>query len=215
MNYLSSLLGNLNYGTILFLMLLESTVIPVPSEFVVAPAAYHAASGNLNVFLVILFATIGADMGASINYAVAYFLGRPIIYRFANSRWGKMCLLNQQKVEHSEKYFSDHGVVATLTGRLLPGIRHLISIPAGLAKMHYGKFLLYTTIGAGCWNCILAALGWYLHSIVPEDQLVDKISEYSEYIKVFLIVAVLLVLGYFFTKAMIKRYRNLHGKSED
>ena len=137
MNIITSLLSNLNYGTIFFLMLLESTVIPVPSELVVSPAAYHAAAGNLDIFLVILFATIGADVGASINYFAGYYLGRPIIYRFANSKWGKMCLLNQQKVEKSEKYFYDHGMVATLTGRLLPGIRHLISIPAGLAKMKY------------------------------------------------------------------------------
>ena len=130
MNIISSLLSNLNYGTILFLMLLESTVVPVPSEFVVTPAAYHAAGGNLDVFLVIFFATIGADLGASINYVVAYYVGRPVIYRFANSKWGKMCLLNQEKVEKSEKYFDDHGIVATLTGRLIPGIRHLISIPA-------------------------------------------------------------------------------------
>ena len=168
MNIISSLLSNLNYGTILFLMLLESTVVPVPSEFVVTPAAYHAAGGNLDVFLVIFFATIGADLGASINYVVAYYVGRPVIYRFANSKWGKMCLLNQEKVEKSEKYFDDHGIVATLTGRLIPGIRHLISIPAGLAKMNYWKFLLYTTIGAGVWHSILAALGWYLHAIVPE-----------------------------------------------
>lgn len=208
MNFLSTLLDNLNYGTILFLMLLESTVVPVPSEFVVAPAAYHAAAGNLDVFLVVLFATIGADIGASINYFVAYYLGRPIIYRFANSKWGKMCLLNQQKVEHSEKYFSDHGVVATLTGRLLPGIRHLISIPAGLSKMHYGKFLLYTTVGAGCWHAILAGLGWYLHTIVPEAQLHDKISEYAEYIKLILLTLVAIAVVLFVCKAIIKKYRN-------
>ena len=208
MNFLSTLLDNLNYGTILFLMLLESTVVPVPSEFVVAPAAYHAAAGNLDVFLVVLFATIGADIGASINYFVAYYLGRPIIYRFANSKWGKMCLLNQQKVEHSEKYFSDHGVVATLTGRLLPGIRHLISIPAGLSKMHYGKFLLYTTVGAGCWHAILAGLGWYLHTIVPEAQLHDKISEYAEYIKLILLALVAIAVVFFVCKAIIKKYRN-------
>jgi membrane protein DedA with SNARE-associated domain len=134
MNIITSLLNNLNYGTIFFLMLLESTVIPVPSELVVSPAAYHAAAGNLDIFLVILFATIGADVGASINYFAGYYLGRPIIYRFANSKWGKMCLLNQQKVEKSEKYFYDHGMVATLTGRLLPGIRHLISI--AIANAH-------------------------------------------------------------------------------
>ena len=205
MNFISSLLSNLNYGTILFLMLLESTVVPVPSEFVVTPAAYHAASGNLDVFLVILFATIGADLGASVNYVVAYYVGRPVIYRFANSKWGKMCLLNQEKVEKSEKYFDDHGIVATLTGRLIPGIRHLISLPAGLAKMNYWKFLLYTTIGAGVWHSILAALGWYLHAIVPEDQLNDKITEYAEYIKIVIIGIVVIAIGYFVIRHLLKR----------
>ena len=183
MNWITSLLGNLNDGTVFFLMMLESTVIPVPSELVVSPAAYHAAGGNLNVWLVILFATLGADLGATINYVVAYFVGRPVIYKFANSKLGKLCLLNQQKVERSEKYFYDHGKVATITGRLIPGIRHLISLPAGLAKMPYHTFLLYTTIGAGVWNMILAALGWYLHSIVPESELNDKIMEYGDYTK--------------------------------
>jgi membrane protein DedA with SNARE-associated domain len=205
MNWISTLLGNLNYGTILLLMLLESTVIPVPSELVVAPAAYHAASGQLNVVLVVLFATIGADLGASINYFVALYVGRPVIYRFANSRWGKMCLLNQEKVEKSERYFDEHGIVATLTGRLIPGIRHLISIPAGLARMNYWKFLLYTTIGAGVWHSILAALGWYLHAIVPEEQLNDKISEYAEYIKIVILALVVLAIVYFLIKHYTKR----------
>ncbi len=205
MDIFNSLLSNLNYGTIWFLMLLESTVIPVPSELVVAPAAYHAASGNLDVWLVVLFATIGADMGASINYVVAYFLGRPIIYKFANSRWGHACLLNQEKVEHSEKYFDDHGIVATLTGRLIPGIRHLISIPAGLARMNYWKFLLYTTIGAGCWHAILAALGWYLHTIVPESQLNDKIEEYSEYIKLAIVGIVVVAIVWFVVKYALRK----------
>ncbi|MFC2766832.1 MAG: DedA family protein [Prevotella sp.] len=208
MNWLSTLLGNLNYGTIFFLMLLESTVIPVPSEFVVSPAAYHAASGNLNIVLVILFATIGADCGATINYLAGYYLGRPIIYKFANSRWGRACLLNQEKVEKSEKYFYDHGIFATLTGRLIPGIRHLISIPAGLAKMKFWQFLLYTTLGAGLWNCILAALGWYLHAIVPEQQLTAKIMEYSDYIKVFIMALVGITLLYFLIRWCMKRKKN-------
>lgn len=205
MNWITSLLGHLNYGTIFILMLLESTVIPVPSELVVAPAAYHAAAGNLNIFLVILFATLGADVGASINYVAGYYLGRPIIYKFANSKWGKMCLLNQEKVEQSERYFDNHGKVATITGRLIPGIRHLISIPAGLAKMNYWNFLLYTTLGAGAWNCILAALGWYLHKIVPEDQLHDEILRYGEYIKWGIIVLVLIAIGYFATRHFLKK----------
>ena len=207
MNFITSLLSNLNYGTIFFLMMLESTVVPVPSEFVVTPAAYHAASGQLDVWLVILAATLGADLGATINYVVALYVGRPVIYRFANSRWGHMCLLNQEKVEKSERYFDDHGIVATLTGRLIPGIRHLISIPAGLARMNYWKFLLYTTIGAGAWHSILAGLGWYLHTIVPEEQLNDKISEYAEYIKLVILGLVALGVVYFVIKAYAKRKR--------
>ena len=202
---ISSLLSNLNYGTILLLMLLESTVIPVPSELVVAPAAYHAAGGSLNVFLVVLFATIGADLGASINYFVALYVGRPVIYKFANSKWGKMCLLNQEKVEKSERYFDDHGIVATLTGRLIPGIRHLISLPAGLARMNYWKFLLYTTLGAGAWHSILAAMGWYLHAVVPEDQLEATIEQYNHYIVFGILALVALVILYFVGKKYVKK----------
>ena len=209
MNWISSLLGNLNYGTIFLLMLLESTIIPVPSELVVSPAAYHAAGGNLHIFLVIFFATLGADCGATINYFAGYYLGRPIIYRFANSRWGHLCMLNQKKVEKSEKYFDDHGMVATITGRLIPGIRHLISIPAGLARMTYWKFILYTTLGAGVWNCILATLGWYLHSIVPEEKLDDKIMEYGEYIKVTIMFLVAVAFIYFLVKWYIKRRKHI------
>lgn len=208
------MLGHLNYGTIFILMLLESTVIPVPSELVVAPAAYHAAAGNLDIWLVILFSTLGADVGASINYLAGWYLGRPIIYKFANSKWGHLCLLNQEKVEKSEKYFDDHGMVATITGRLLPGIRHLISIPAGLAKMSYWKFLLYTTIGAAAWHSILAFLGHYMHSFVPEDQLEEKILEYGEYIKFGLIILVILACLYFLIKWYIKRKKNDNNQSE-
>lgn len=209
MDILSTLLNNLNYLTVFILMLLESTVIPVPSELVVAPAAYHAANGHLNVFLVVLFATLGADIGATINYLAGYFLGRPIIYRFANSHIGHLCMLNQKKVEKSEAYFNNHGMVATITGRLIPGIRHLISIPAGLSKMVYWKFLLYTTIGAGCWNLILATLGWYLHSIVPESQLNDTILKYGEYIKVVIMSLVAIAFVYFLAKWYIKRRKKM------
>ena len=205
MNWITTLLGNLTYPAIFLLMLLESTVVPVPSELVVSPAAYHAAGGHLNVWLVILFATIGADVGATINYVAGYYLGRPIIYKFANSRLGHLCLLNQEKVEKSEKYFYDHGVAATLTGRLIPGIRHLISIPAGLSKMPYMKFLLYTTIGAGVWHSILAGLGWYLHSFVPENELNDRLMEYGDYIKWTIIGLVLLAIAYFVLKHSWKK----------
>lgn len=205
MNWITTLLGNLNYGTIFFLMLLESTVVPVPSELVVAPAAYHAAGGHLNAILVVIFATLGADVGASINYFVALYVGRPVIYRFANSKWGKMCLLNQEKVEKSERYFDNHGVVATLTGRLIPGIRHLISLPAGLARMNYWKFLLYTTIGAGVWHTILAAMGWYLHAVVPEEELEATIERYNHYIVLAIVAIVVLAIAYFIIRKKTKK----------
>lgn len=208
MSIISTLLSNLNYGTIFFLMLLESTVIPVPSELVVAPAAYHSAAGNLDIWLVILFSTLGANAGASINYLAGWLLGRPVIWRFADSKLGKLCMLSHEKIEKSEAYFNNHGMVATITGRLIPGIRHLISIPAGLAKMHYWKFLLYTTIGAGAWNCILATMGWYLHTIVPEDQLHDKILEYGEYIKLVIVALVVIAIAYFTIKWFMKRKSN-------
>ena len=152
----------------------------------------------------ILFATIGADCGASINYAAGYYLGRPLIYKFANSKWGKLCLLNQKKVEQAEKYFDDNGAVATITGRLVVGVRHLISIPAGLARMNFWRFLLFTTIGAGIWNCILAALGWWMHSFVTREELNGKIEEYSDYIKITLIVLVIGVIIFFLIKHFLR-----------
>ena len=193
MNWLLPLLNNLNYWTVFLLMFIEGSVIPAPSELIVPPAAYRAAAGELNIFLVVLVATLGALVGSTANYFAAYYLGRPMIYRFANSRLGHLCLLNQQKIEQAEKYFYDHGVVATLTGRLLPGIRQIISIPAGLSKMKFWKFALYTTIGAGIWNCVLATLGWYLHSFVPLDQLNSKIEEYNSHIQIIVVAALVLI----------------------
>ena len=110
-----------------------------------------------------------------------------------------------KKVERAERYFDDHGAVATITGRLVPGIRHLISIPAGLARMNYWRFLLFTTLGAGVWNCILAALGWWLHTFVTKDELNGKIEEYSDYIKYAILLAVIIAMLYFMIKYMIKR----------
>lgn len=206
--FIKSLLEELGYGWVFILMFIEGSVIPAPSELIVPPAAYKAAAGGLNIYLVLLSATTGALMGSMANYIAAYYLGRPVMYRFANSKLGHLCLLNQEKVEQAEKYFYDHGVIATLTGRLLPGIRQIISIPAGLAKMKFWKFALYTGIGAGLWNCVLAALGWWLHSFVPKQQLFEKINEYNSHIVIAVLGVVGLVVAFFVGKWAVKKYSN-------
>lgn len=194
-------LQHLNYYVITLLMTIESSFIPFPSEVVIPPAAYMAAeTGELNVFLIVLCATVGACLGALINYYLAYFLGRPIVYAFANSRFGHMCLIDQEKVEKAERYFDEHGAVGTFIGRLVPAVRQLISIPAGLAKMKLSRFLLYTTLGAGIWNSILAAIGYYLQSIVPYNELDAQVAAYSQELKVVMIALGILVVGYLIYK---------------
>jgi membrane protein DedA with SNARE-associated domain len=168
--------ANLNYFTVALLMLIESTFLPMPSELVIPFAAYKAAQGDLNVFLVIVFGTIGALCGSLINYFLAYFLGRPIVYSFADSRLGKIFLLSKEKIIRAEDYFRRNGKSSTFIGRLVPGIRHLISIPAGLAKMNLRDFVLYTFVGAGIWNIILAVIGFYVYEIR------DKIFPYLGHI---------------------------------
>jgi len=158
-------MANLNYFTVALLMAVESTFLPLPSELVVPFAAYKAAQGHLNVFGVVLFGTLGAISGSLINYTLAYYLGRPLVYKFAGSGIGRLFLLSKEKVEHAENYFIRNGKSSTFIGRLVPGVRHLISIPAGLAKMNLRDFMLYTFIGAGIWNIILAVIGYYLYEI--------------------------------------------------
>ena len=158
-------MANLNYFTVALLMAIESTFMPLPSEIVVPFAAYKAAQGDLNVILVVVSGTVGALSGSLINYSLAYYLGRPLVYKFAGSRLGRMFLLSEAKVAHAEEYFIRNGKSSTFIGRLVPGVRHLISIPAGLAKMNLRDFMFYTFIGAGIWNIILAIIGYYLYEI--------------------------------------------------
>jgi membrane protein DedA with SNARE-associated domain len=158
-------MANLNYFTVALLMAIESTFLPLPSEIVIPFAAYKAAQGDLNVFFVVVFGTIGALTGSLINYSLAYYLGRPLVYKFAGSRAGRFFLLSEEKVAHAENYFLRNGKTSTFIGRLVPGVRHLISIPAGLAKMNLRDFMFYTFIGAGAWNIILAVIGYYLYEI--------------------------------------------------
>jgi membrane protein DedA with SNARE-associated domain len=154
--------NNMNYGTITLLMAIESSFIPLPSEIVIPPAAYIASKegSHLSIWLVVLFGTIGALIGASVNYLLAFVLGRPLLHKLADSKFGKLFLLSSAKVEKAEKYFQTHGKTSTFIGRLLPGIRHLISIPAGLSKMNLLPFAFFTFTGALIWNIILAFLGY-------------------------------------------------------
>ena len=198
-------LEHLNYWTITLLMAIESSFIPFPSEVVVPPAAYKAAAtGELNVWLVVVFATLGALVGAFINYFLALWLGKPIVYKFANSRLGHMCLLDKQKVVKAEQFFVRYGVAATLVGRLVPAVRQLISIPAGLARMNIAKFALYTAIGAGAWNGVLAALGYFLEAVVPEEQLVATVTKYSHEIGYGIVAVVVVALAFIIYKGVKK-----------
>jgi membrane protein DedA with SNARE-associated domain len=158
-------MANLNYFTVALLMAIESTFLPLPSEVVIPFAAYKAGQGDLNVFLVIFSGTLGALCGSLINYTLAYYLGRPLVYKFVDSRLGRVFLLSREKIIHAEDFFIRNGKTSTFIGRLVPGVRHLISIPAGLAKMNLRDFMLYTFVGAGIWNIILAIIGYYLYEI--------------------------------------------------
>lgn len=178
---------NANYWFVFIFMTIESSFIPFPSELVVPPAAYLALQegASMNIYLVIVFASLGAMAGAFINYFFAVWLGRPIIYRFANSRFGHICLLDQSKVENAEQYFDKHGAISTFIGRLIPCIRQLISIPAGLARMNVAKFALFTTLGATIWNIALAAVGYILTTIPgieTTEDLLNKVEEYNHYL---------------------------------
>lgn len=211
---------HLNYGTVTLLMTIESSFIPFPSEVIVPPAAYqacnsdnetlHVTSSNfVNILLVILFATLGALIGALINYVLALWLGRPIIYWFADSKVGHMLLLDSTKVQKAEDYFREHGNVSTLVGRFIPAIRQLISIPAGLAKMHIGKFILFTSLGAAAWNTVLAILGYVAHG---QKDLIDK---YNHELTIALLAVFAIGVGYVVIKWIISARKRKNAESTD
>ena len=181
-------MAHMNYFTITGLMAIESSFIPFPSEIVIPPAAWKAAQGELNIYLVVLFGTFGALIGALFNYFIAFSLGRKLVYKFANTRLANLLLINQKGVEKAEKYFVDHGKTSTLLGRLVPAIRQLISLPAGLSRMRLRDFILYTIIGSGVWNSILALLGYFLYS---QKQVLEKY--YKEISLGFLVLGVLFI----------------------
>ena len=203
---------HLNYVTVTMLMALESSFIPFPSEVVVPPAAYQACNPDntvlyvtespfVNIVLIVLVATLGALIGAYINYFLSRFLGRPIVYWFADSKVGHFLLLDSEKVKKAEDYFIEHGNSSTFIGRLVPGIRQLISIPAGLAKMNIGAFTLYTILGSGSWNIILAILGYVAHG----QQ--DLINQYSHELSYILLALGVLFIVYLVYKGLKKKKR--------
>lgn len=200
--------AHMNYASIAALMTVESSFIPFPSEIVIPPAVYVAGNpesalyvtGNypMDVVLIVLFGTIGAMLGAMINYGLSIWLGRIIIYKFADSKLGHLCLLSSEKVQKAEAYFNEHGKMSTFVGRLIPGIRQLISIPAGLARMNFGQFTLYTFLGAFIWNSVLALLGYIAHGQA------DLINKYSHELSVAILVLLGAVVVYFVAKKIIR-----------
>lgn len=188
---------NASYWFVFIFMVIESSFIPFPSEVVVPPAAYIACTkGDMNVFVIALVATAGAIVGALINYFLSLWIGRPLVYAFADSRIGHACLINREKVDKAEAYFDKHGAISTFIGRLIPAVRQLISIPAGLSRMNLGVFILFTGLGAFLWNGILTALGWWLGTQVPLDQLFDTVEKYNGYLSIAGIILAVLCVAY-------------------
>ena len=199
--------AHMNYASITALMAVESSFIPFPSEVVIPPAAFVAGqpdsvlcvTGNylMDVLFIVLFGTLGAMIGAIINYGLSVWLGRIIIYKFADSKLGHMCLLSSEKLQRAEEYFREKGNVSTFIGRFIPGIRQLISIPAGLSRMHFGAFLWWTFLGAFIWNCVLAAIGY-----VAAGQM-SLIKEYSHELSVAILVLLGAVILFYAAKYLI------------
>lgn len=198
-NYLISLyMDNIGYPMILFLMTLESTFLPVPSELVVPPAAWKAAQGELNLYSVIFFSTLGCIFGALINYFLAKYLGRKIIYTLVDTKVAHLLLVNREHMEKSETFFIKYGKSSTFIGRLVPGVRHLISIPAGVARMKLIDFILYTAIGSAIWNAILAVLGYFLY------QQQELLNRYYRDITIFFLAVFIIFIFYLIYRFFIK-----------
>lgn len=203
-------LENLNYWVVMIFMAVESSFIPFPSEVVVPPAAWKAMTdgSSMHIAGVIVFATIGADLGALINYYLARWLGRPLIYKFANSRLGHMLLIDEAKVQQAEDYFKAHGAASTFFGRLIPAVRQLISIPAGLARMKVSSFLLYTTLGAALWNSILALLGYLIYrftDLKTADAVYQRAQQYSHEIGYVVLGLAVIAVGVILYKGLKKK----------
>lgn len=207
--------AHMNYLTIAGLMTIESSFIPFPSEVVIPPAVYvsmdPASTGGMKIWLIVLFGTLGALLGALINYFLSRWLGRPIIYWFVDSKVGHLLLLSGEKMEKAEDYFNKHGNISTLVGRMIPAIRQLISIPAGLAKMNVGSFVFFTTLGALIWNAILVLLGWVAFRAADPS----VIKRYSHVISIILIALLVAVVVFFVARAIIRKKKNGQSATQE
>lgn len=192
---------HINYRTVGLLMVIESSFIPFPSEVIVPPAGRKVAQWLLNGRWVILSATIGALVGALINYVLAFWLGRKIIYKLATTRLAHMLLINKESLEKAEAYFRKHGKISTFIGRLIPAVRQLISIPAGLAKMDMQHFIIYTSLWAWLWNLILFFAGYML------GQHWDKVIEYNHIFKIIIYILIAVVVGYYSIRFLLRKIR--------
>lgn len=197
--------ANMNYTAVGALMTVESSFIPFPSEVIIPPAVYVAANpeskGGMKIWVIVLIGTLGAMLGAYINYFLSRWLGRPIIYAFVDSKVGHLCGLSGEKMVRAEKYFNDHGNISTLVGRLIPVIRQLISIPAGLSKMNVASFSLFTFVGAAIWNVILAVLGYAAYQAADPS----VITRYSKQISMVIIVIFVVAVAFLVLRAIIRR----------
>lgn len=182
--WLVKVIGDMGYVGILLLMAMESSLFPVPSELVVPPAGYLASQGQMNIWLVIFFSTLGSLIGALFNYALAYYLGRPWILRY-----GKYFLIPPEKFARVESFFLKHGEISTFTGRLIIVVRHLISLPAGLSKMDLKRFTIFTLVGSFIWVSILAYIGY----IVGNNM--DLVKSYYKQAAIGLVVIMSIVLA--------------------
>ena len=156
-HWLADTILRLGYPGIMVLMAIESSVLPLPSELVMPPAGYLAAKGQMNSVLAVGVGTLGSVIGALVNYALALFVGEPLLRKY-----GKYVLVSARSLDRTEAFFRRHGEISTLIGRLLPVVRHLISIPAGVSRMNLGRFIFFTALGAGLWCAILTYLGWII-----------------------------------------------------
>lgn len=156
-NWLLETVGAWGYTGIFILMAMESTVLPVPSELVLIPAGYLAHKGEMNFALILLASTLGSLAGASLNYILALWLGRPFL-----NKYGKYFFVRPELLQKTDEFFFKHGAISTFTGRLILGIRHLISIPAGLTRMNFAKFSFYTCLGAAVWSLVLILMGYFI-----------------------------------------------------